>query len=110
MAKPKPMVPAKARPVNLVLRSPWSARENPAQELGYRVNPENADEGQGSQTSTRKLVRTTQSPEVESSQVRRQEKIKIQILGNRMTGRYLRTVPVQGNLYGQRLQGQSFKI
>ena len=23
MAKPKPMVPAKARPVNLVLRSPW---------------------------------------------------------------------------------------
>ena len=29
MAKPKPMAPAKARPVNLVSRSPWSARENP---------------------------------------------------------------------------------
>ena len=29
MAKPKPMVPAEARPVNLVSRSPWSARENP---------------------------------------------------------------------------------
>ena len=35
MAKPKPMVPAKTRPVNLVLRSPWSARENPPQDLGY---------------------------------------------------------------------------
>ena len=29
MAKPKPMVPKKTRPVNLVLRSSWSARENP---------------------------------------------------------------------------------
>ena len=62
MAKPKPMVPAKARPVNLVLRSPWSARENPPQDLGYPVNPGNVDEGQGSQTCTRKLVRTTQKP------------------------------------------------
>ena len=73
MAKLKPMVPAKARPVNLVLRSPWSARENPPQQLGYPVNPGNVDEGQGSQTGTRRLVRTTQSPEIESSQVRRQE-------------------------------------
>ena len=39
MAKPRPMVPAKARPVNLVLRSPWSARENLPQDLGYLVNP-----------------------------------------------------------------------
>ena len=39
MAKPEPMVPAKARPVNLVLRSPWSARENPPQDLGYPINP-----------------------------------------------------------------------
>ena len=37
MAKPKPMVPAKARPVNLVLRSPWSARENPPQNLGMSL-------------------------------------------------------------------------
>ena len=73
MAKPKPMVPAKARPVNLVLRSPWSARENPPQDLGYPVNPGNVDEGQGSQTNTRRLVRTTQSPEIECSQERRQE-------------------------------------
>ena len=33
MAKPKPMIPAKARPINLVSHSPWSARENLAQDL-----------------------------------------------------------------------------
>ena len=48
----------KKRPVNFVLRSPWSAREFPPQALGYPVNPGNVDEGQGCQTSTRKLVRT----------------------------------------------------
>ena len=31
------------------------------------VNPGNVDEGQGSQTCTRKLVQTTQSPEVDSN-------------------------------------------
>ena len=74
MAKRRPMVPAKTRPVNLVLRSPWSARENPPQDLGYPVDSVNADEGQDCQTSTRKLVRTTQSPQVESYQMRREEK------------------------------------
>ena len=39
MAKPEPMVPAEARPVNLVSRSPWSARENPPPVFGYLVNP-----------------------------------------------------------------------
>ena len=34
---------------------------------------------------------------------------KIQILGNRATGRSGRTLIVQGSLHGQRLQGQSFK-
>ena len=34
-----------------------SARENPPQDLGYPANPVNVDEGQGSQTSTRKIVR-----------------------------------------------------
>ena len=94
-----PMVPAKTRPVNLVWRSPWSARENPPQDLGYPVDTVDADEGQGSQTSSRKLVRTTQSPEVESSQVRRQEMLNIQIW--KQGGRNLRTRLVQGNLYGQ---------
>ena len=46
MAKRKPIFPAKARLVNLVLRSAWSARENPPQDLGYPVNPGNVDEGQ----------------------------------------------------------------
>ena len=67
------MVPVKARPVNLVLRSPLSARKNLPQGLSVPVNPVNADGEQGERTSTRKLVRTTQSPEVERSQVRRQE-------------------------------------
>ena len=65
------MVPAKARPVNLVSHTPWSVRENLPQDLGYPVNLGNVDEGQGSQTSTRRLVRTTENPEVERSQVRR---------------------------------------
>ena len=67
MTKPKPMVPARARPVNLVLRSPWSARENPPQDLRHPVNPVNVDEGQVRQTSTRKRARSTQSQEVEFS-------------------------------------------
>ena len=44
-------------------------RENPPQKLGYPVDPVNGDEGQGGQTSTRKLVQTTQRPEVEYSHV-----------------------------------------
>ena len=64
MSKPKPMVPAKEKPVNLVLRSPWSARENLPQDLGFPVNPGNVDEGQGDHISTRRLVRTTKSPDV----------------------------------------------
>ena len=47
--------------------------ENPPQDFGYPVNPGNVVEGQGSQTSTRKLVGTTHNPEVECSQLRRQE-------------------------------------
>ena len=73
VAKPKPMIPAKARPINLVSHSPWSARENPPQDLRYPVNPEIVEEGQGSQTSTRRFARSTQSPEIECSHVRRQE-------------------------------------
>ena len=73
MAKSKPMVPAEARPVNVVLRSPWSARGNPPQDLGHSVNPVNVDEGQGYHTSTGRLVRSSQNPEVERSQVRRRE-------------------------------------
>ena len=64
MAKPRPMIPAKAKPVNLVLRSTWSMRECPPQNLGHRVGPGNVDEGQGIQTGTRKLVQTA-NPRIE---------------------------------------------
>ena len=69
----KPIISTKARPLNLVLRNPWSARENPPQDLGHPVDRVNVDEGQGDHTSTRRLARTTQNLEVELSQVRRQE-------------------------------------
>ena len=61
MAKPKPMVPAKARPINLVLRSRGARGKNPPQDLGHPVNPGNNDEGQGDHTGTRRLVRTIQN-------------------------------------------------
>ena len=111
MAKPKPAVPAKARPINLVLHSPWSARETLSQNLGYPVSPGNTDEGQGDLTRTRKLVQTTQNPEVERSQVERQEyMLKVQILGNSTIRRKLRTLLAQGNLCRQQLQERNFKI
>ena len=58
MTKPKPMILAKARPVNLASHSPSSESENPPQDLRDPVNPENVDERQGSQTSTRKHAQT----------------------------------------------------
>ena len=60
IAKPKSSGAAKVRPIKLVLRSLWSARENPSQDLGYPVNLGNDDKGQGDLTRTRKLVQTTQ--------------------------------------------------
>ena len=68
------LTPKSARPINLVSHSPWSARENPPQNLGYLVNPGKCRrKGQVSQTCIGKLVRTTHSPEVECSQVRRRK-------------------------------------
>ena len=61
VAKLKPMIPAKVRRINLVSHSPWGAKENPPQDLRYRVNPVNVDEGQGRQTSTRRLERTAKA-------------------------------------------------
>ena len=43
MAKPRPAIPAKARPINLVMRSPRSEKDS-SQSLEYLVNPANADE------------------------------------------------------------------
>ena len=39
MAKPKPMIPAKLKPMNLVLHNRLSARKNPPQDLRDPVNP-----------------------------------------------------------------------
>ena len=47
--------------------------EYPPQDLRFPVNLVNVDEGQGSHIGTWRLVRTTQNPEVERSQVKRQE-------------------------------------
>ena len=74
MAKPRPMIPAKAKPVNLVLRSPWSTRENPPQNFGKSGRPRGMSMRDNVVKQTRKLVQTTQSPEVEYSPVRRQER------------------------------------
>ena len=61
LAKPKPMVPAKTSLVNLVSRTPRGAREKILRRIErYPVNLGNVDEGQGSWTSARRLVRTTQ--------------------------------------------------
>ena len=63
MAKPKPMVPAKATHRQLGVTPVKREGQSSA---GFGIS--------GSQTSTRRLLRTTQSPEIECSQLRRQEK------------------------------------
>ena len=55
----------------------------------------------------------TCAPKAQKSKVLKwgdRNKLKFQILGNRTAGRYLRTLLVQRDLYGQRLQQQSFKL
>ena len=103
MAKPNPTVPAKARPLNLVLHSSWSARENLSQNLDTQ-----SVRGTTMKARTRRSVQTIQNPEVERSQVKRQE--KVQIPGNRATRRNLRTLLVQGDLCRQHLRERNFKI
>ena len=101
MAKTRPLVPAKARTVNLMLRSPWSARENPPQNLGYPVNLENVKD---------KVVILVQGdffgpPKTQKSNVPKGGDRK----RNSLFRRKLQSLPVQGNLYRQPLQEQSFK-
>ena len=69
MAKPKPKVPAKARPLKLVSRSPWSEK-NFSQNLAFLVNPENADERKGVEIN---LCKPLSLSEIGYSQVSRQE-------------------------------------
>ena len=68
MAKPKPLVPAKARPLNLVARSPWSEKNS-------SQNPVNADERKGVEiASGNSWLQTASKSEIVHSQVSRQEK------------------------------------
>ena len=75
MPKPKPVNPAmaKSRPMNLVLHNPLSARKNPPQDLSDPVNPGNAEEERGGDSSSRKQERNPSQDPIEYSQVRRQE-------------------------------------
>ena len=108
MAKPKPMVPAKAKSVNLdwcyaargargkILRRIWDI-----QGMSMKV----------------KVVIVVQEdlygpPRNQKSNVLKRgdrKMLKIQIPGNTVTRRNLRTLLVQGDLYGQQPQEQSFK-
>ena len=90
VAKPKPMVPARARQINLVSRSPWSEKTS-SHNFGCLVNPGNAGEGKELEIATRKLVQTASMSEVGYSQVSRQENALI----------------AEGNLCMEQLQKQS---
>ena len=74
MAKPKPMIPAKAKPVKLVLRSPWSTKKNLSRICDIPSIRGKSMKDKEVKLGTRKLVQTTQSSEVEYSQVRRQDR------------------------------------
>ena len=71
MAKPELVVPAKARPLNLVARNPWSEK-NSSQNL-YLVNPGNADERKGEEIASGNSLQAVSKPEIGYSQVSRQE-------------------------------------
>ena len=72
VANPKPLVPARARHINYVSRSPWSEKYS-SQNLVHLVNPGNADERKEVETVTREPVQTASKSEVGYSQVSRQE-------------------------------------
>ena len=72
MAKPKPMVPAKARPLKLASRSPWSEK-NSSLNLGYLVNPRNAVERKGVEIASGNSLQTASKSEIGYSQVSRQK-------------------------------------
>ena len=72
MAKPRPAIPAKARPLNLVARSPRS-EEDSSQSLGYLVNPGNAGERREVEVAPGNSWRSASRSEVGYSQASRQE-------------------------------------
>ena len=64
MAKPKPMVPAKARPLNLVARNPWSEK-NSSQNLSIWSIPRNVDERKGVEMACETVCKPLQSQKSE---------------------------------------------
>ena len=70
MAKPKPTIPAKARPLSLVARSPWREK-NSSQILVYLVNTGSADERK--ESLLKNNWQTASKSEFEYSQESRQE-------------------------------------
>ena len=91
------------------LRSPWSTREN-LRKTWMSGRP-------GECRWRDRVVKLAQGnlcrpPKAQKSSILKWEdrkELKIQILWNGTTGRYLRTQPVQGDSYGQQRQAQSFK-
>ena len=111
MAKPKPLVPAKARPLNLVARSPWSEKNS-------SQNPVNADERKGVEiASGNSWLQTASKSEIVYSQVSRQEKAfqeqrETCAWSNSKTNvirEHVLTPITHGNLCRVRLLDQSFK-
>ena len=116
MAKSKPMIPAKARPVNLVMRNPKS-EEDSSQSLGYLVNRVNAYEQKVVEIAAGNSWRSASRSEVGCSQVSRQG-IAPLATGNSwqrssskdnvMRKHFLTTI-AQGSLCRVRIQNQSIK-
>ena len=87
----------------------WWCAASP-QDLRDPVNPVNVDEERGGLTGSGKPVRTNPSQDpIEYSQVRRQETLNMQTLGNREMGMTLRNRLAQGNLCGRWTQRQIFR-
>ena len=116
MGKPKAIIPAKARPLNLVARSPWSEK-NSSQNLEYLVNPENADERKGVEIDSGNSWRSASRSEVGYSQASRQENGPMalgssvlcmeHLQKNNVMREHILTPLAQGNLCRVRLQDQS---
>ena len=72
MAKPRAAIPSKARPINLVMRSPRS-EQNSSQDSGYPVNPGNADEKKEAEIALGNSWRSASRSQVRCYQASRQE-------------------------------------
>ena len=72
--KPKPMVPAKARPITLLMRGPVN-EEISSQSVGSLVNPGNTDERKEAEIAAGHIMRAASSSEIRYLQASRQENV-----------------------------------